>query len=117
MSNKLEKSGAEAEWSMPEPVFRSSAGKGLRTPVPGSDISEDEVAAETEREEMMENERKDIREATTDPEGENAIEKEVKGDKLGTSMTAVGLLALLGAGVIFLLVYFLFFRDAGTVTP
>ncbi len=114
MGNESDKTGTDAVWSMPEPIFRSSAGNSLRGPKPDVGDIENEMITNKEPEINMDNEEKDVVEATTDPQGENAIEKEERGDKLGASMTAVGLLALLGAAVVFLLVYFLFFR---TVVP
>ena len=106
MSNELDKSDKSGKWSMPEPVFRSSEG----TKVGGSSV-EDVMTGEkgTDPETIMENEPVDVVKATTDPQGENAIEKEAKGDKLGASMTLIGVLALLGAAILFLLVYFMFF--------
>ena len=112
MSNEPEKSGNESEWTMPKPVFRSSDGHDLRAEPATQKMSIGSEDVTEVPEINMEDESKDVVEATTDPQGENAIEKEAKGDKLGVSMTVVGLLALLGAGVIFLLFYFLFFRQA-----
>lgn len=117
MSNEPKNPGDNAVWSMPEPVFRSSGGQDPRA---GSANEKNNSGNEdvTEIPEInMENEPKDAAEATTDPQGENAIEKEAKGDKLGMSMTAIGLAALLGAAVIFLLFYFLFFRQAAAGNP
>ncbi|CAN5328443.1 hypothetical protein BH20ACI2_BH20ACI2_14810 [soil metagenome] len=117
MSNEPKKPGDGAGWSMPDPVFRSSKGQSLKgsSPDPGESENDENTAKEPDI--IMENEPKDIVEATTDPQGESAVEKKAKGDKLGRSMTAVGLVALLAAGVIFLLFYFLFFRQAATGTP
>ena len=111
MAGEPEKPENGAEWSMPEPVFRSSDGHDLRAePTIGNNIVGSEDTTEIP-EFKMENQSKDTKNATG-PEIENAVETEVRGDKLGMSMTLVGLIALLGAAVIFLLIYFLFFKDA-----
>jgi hypothetical protein len=111
MSNEPEKSDSDSEWTMPKPVFRSSDGLDLRA------ASEDKKSIGSEDvteipEIKMENESNEIVNAANEAEAENAIRKEVRGDKLGMSMTVIGLLALLGAAVIFLLFYYLFFRPA-----
>jgi hypothetical protein len=111
MTNEPEKSASESEWTMPNPIFRSSDGHDLRAePLnEGNVVGNEEV---TENPEIkMENESK-REDAATDPDGQSAVEKEVRGDKLGASMTVIGLLALLGAAVIFLLAYYLLFRPA-----
>lgn len=105
MNNPSDKSGNSGEWTMPEPVFRSS--DGTRIGASGDKAIADDKAAEPKN--LMENEPVDVAKATTDPQGENAIEKEAKGDKLGASMTVIGVLSLLGAAILFLLVYFMFF--------
>ena len=112
MSNEPEKSGSESEWSMPKPVFRSSDGLDLRSGRANGENSSGSEDVTEIPESKMNNESKDVVAATTDPQGEDAIEKEVKGDRLGMSMTAIGLVALLGAAVIFILFYLLFFRQA-----
>jgi preprotein translocase subunit SecF len=107
MSIEPEEPGEEPTWSMPTPVFRSTQGRDLRAAV---HLTLDAEGQEkSDKNTTMENQPKDIVEETTDPQGENAIEKEAKGDKLGASMTLVGVLALLGAAILFLLVYFMFF--------
>lgn len=107
MSSGPERSGEESKWSMPAPVFRSTKGRDLRAK-PGSK-GEEETPGEKDERKNMENRPQNISEATTDPQGENAIEKEAKGDKLGARMTLIGVLALVGAAILFLLVYFMFF--------
>jgi hypothetical protein len=106
MSNGSDKSGNSGEWTMPEPVFRSSDGIKL-----GGSSVDNAMASDrgTEPHKIMENEPSDVAKATIDPQGESAMEKEAKGDKLGASMTLVGILALLGAAILFALVYFMFF--------
>ncbi len=117
MSNEPKKPGDDADWSMPEPVFRSSGGQDLRA-VSANEKNNAGNEDVTEIPEIkIENEPKDAAEATTDPQGENAIEKEAKGDKLGMSMTAVGLISLLIAAILFLLVYFLLVRSGGPELP
>ena len=113
MANEPEKPDNEAEWKMPEPVFRSSDGQDLRAEQPAIEIA---FAGNEDTTEIpgfkMEEHLKQTGDPATEREAERAIEKEVKGDKLGMSMTAIGLAALLGAAVIFLLFYFLFFRQS-----
>jgi hypothetical protein len=115
MSNEPKQSGGDSEWTMPEPIFRSSDGHDLRSVLARAENSVGSEDVTEVPENKMENESKQA--AATGPQIEGAIEMETKGDKLGMSMTAVGLLALLGAGVIFLLFYFLFFRQAIPETP
>ena len=64
----------------------------------------------------MENENRDVVDATNDPQGENAIGKHERGDRLTMSMTAIGLISLALAGILFLLVYFLFFTGNSSQT-
>jgi preprotein translocase subunit SecF len=117
MSNEPKKTGDDADWSMTEPVFRSSDGQDLRA-VSANEKNNAGNEDVTEIPEIkMENDAIDAAEATTDPQGENAMEKEAKGDKLGMSMTAVGLISLLIAAILFLLVYFLFFKSGGPEMP
>jgi carbohydrate-binding DOMON domain-containing protein len=114
MSTEPEKPGEEPIWSMPKPVFRSSEGRDLRAALAAAEV---DTLTPDERENIMENEPKDVAEATTDPQAENAVEKHVRGDKLSFSMTAVGLLSLLVVAILFLLFYFLVFRTGGTGMP
>lgn len=117
MAGEPEKPESGAEWKMPEPIFRSSDGHDPRTdPADGKQIVGSEDVTEIP-ENKMENESKQAAEPSLGLEAEKAIESEEKGDRLGMSMTVVGLLALLGAGVIFLLFYFLFFRQAVPDAP
>ncbi len=117
MNNEPENTGTEAEWSMPEPIYRSSEGKDLKSTPNDPEDSRGTEHSQKEREITMENEQNDVAEATSDPQGENAVGKHERGDNISLSMTAVGLLALLIAGIAFLMVYFLFFRTGGQQLP
>lgn len=97
---------------MPEPVFRSTVGQDPReAPAEGNRSFGSEDVTEIP-EIKMENESKSVVEPVNDPEAADAIQKEIRGDKLGLSLTAIGLISLLIAGIAFLLFYFLFFRSA-----
>ena len=115
MSSEPEKSGEEIVWSMPNPVFRSTDGKDLRAGPDKNGEAETPSAKDTEN--IMENDPKQIAEATTDPHGENALGKHDRGDKLSISMTAIGLLSLLVVGILFLLFYFLVFQTGNPGSP
>ena len=112
MSTEPEKPENGAEWKMPEPVFRSSDGQDVKAEPASEKLfygNEDTTQIPGFE---MENDLKQEDVSATDQEVESAIKKEERGDKLGMSMTAIGLIALLGAGLIFLLFYFLFFRQS-----
>jgi len=112
MSSNTKKPGDAANWSMPEPVFRSSEGTPLknaaerlkRSSSPGPEGS-------AKAENIMENEH-EIAEKTVDPQGETAAGKHERGDNLMMSMTAVGVLSLIAVAIILVLFYFLFYRSA-----
>ncbi len=113
MSSEPEKkAGGDSEWAMPKPVFRSSDGHDLRAVVSSDkdSVSSEDVTEVPET--KMDNEPKETANAAMEAEAESAMRKEARGDRLGASMTVVGLLALLAAAVVFLLFYYLFFRSA-----
>lgn len=106
MPNEQNKPGNGEEWSMPEPVFRSSEGVRLK-----------KANTEQGEEQKMNEERNEAARETIDPEGETAVGKHDRGDRLGLSMTAVGLISLAVAAILFLLFYFLVFRTGGPEMP
>jgi hypothetical protein len=104
-------------WEMPEPVFRTTEGK-----TPGSTAVkwslEDEIPTETgirekEREEAMTMEKKDAASATSDPDGQNAIEKKERGKNLNATMTIV----FIGFALLVLIAYLMWAYVFTSSTP